>query len=318
MRTSWAALIVLSLVLSGCAEGEDKLEDGAEPATGAPDEGPSGDTVATPTPAATPRTSATAAPPSTTPTTAPAQAPEATATPIARVTDGPAGDVDRDGIPDALETSLASSCDIAGASCASLGLLPLEVGLRDLVFVQVGRGGIEQDWRLPASVWASTLTELANHSIRAQVADLGLRDDIDVEATWDDTANAGRYWHLWVLYDDPATAITTDASGSQTYNLIKIAERESELEMRATILHEAYHALLGDLRSHRSACTNEEIGGPSHSADPESVLYTSPECETNEGSVYRISADETAELREEPFDVFRQMNADDWFATSDG
>lgn len=306
-----------SILLAGCAGGEDFEEEEIDDEAGEPDTPTTTPTTSTAPPTSTtaPTTTTTSSTPPATPRPAATPTPATTPTPrdIPRVTDGPTGDIDRDGIPDSLETTLASNCTIAGRTCAQLAIEPPTIGTRDLIFAQIGRSGTEQNWRLPANVWTSAANELADHAIRAQVADLGLRDDINVEATWDDTENAGRYWHLWVIYNDPATAIATDTSGSQTYNLITIAERENDLEMRASILHEAYHALLGELRSGQSACTNDEIGGPTHSNDANSVLYTSPDCETNEGSIYELNANETRELAEDPFDVFRTMNAPDWF-----
>lgn len=224
----------------------------------------------------------------------------------------PFGDSDRDGIPDGLEQSLGTNCRLAGLTCAELGIQPPSIGARDLILVQVGRSGTEQNWRLRAAVWESTKMELANHSLAVQVIDVGIRDDINVSRAWTNPTNAGGYWVHWIFYDDPATAIAAGSAGMQLYDLITLAERDSVTEERATILHEVYHALLGSLRTHRSACVNEEIGGPGHSGDAESVLYTSPDCDTNEGKFFRLSAAEAEQLRDEPFAALQEMNTPEW------
>lgn len=226
-----------------------------------------------------------------------------------------ANDSDADGIPDARERALADACEIAGRPCAELGIEAPTVGVRDLVVVQVGRSGHERDWRYGDDVWESATSELANLSIALQVADVGRRDDIDVRAGWENPANDGRFWHLWVLYEDPATVETQEMSGTQEYDLITLAERGDPAEERATLLHELYHALLGDLDGGHSACADKEVGGPGHSADETSVLYTSPDCETGEAENFRLAPAELRELREDPFDVLTEMNGPGWAGT---
>lgn len=310
--------LMASLVLAGCATEESEPEAAADDVSPIPTVSPSStrplayeesdEDVPAPEEAAMvePTPAATAPPPASapgkfdmTPTTA-----------------APAGDSDRDGILDARERALAADCTVGGRSCADLGIKAPTVGVRDLVFVQLGRSGTMQDWRYPAAVWASVVEELANLSIVVQVADVGSRDDINVSSSWEDPSNDGKFWHLWVIYNDPATAVAEGSAGTQLYDLVTLAERGDVVEERATILHESYHALLGSLDGGRSLCTDEEVGGPSHSGDEGSVLYTSPDCETNEGSVFRLGESELRELREQPFAALAEMNEPGWPSAS--
>lgn len=334
--------LVASLLVAGCAAPEEEPA-GASGGDGAsnPDATPAGTTPThspTPSPAPDaagdeeafepgseeeaeqepadesdepPATTTPASPLAATPASTPPPAPPAVDM-GAPTTVAPADDTDRDGIPDSLERALGTSCTIEGRTCASLGLSPPTVGARDLIFLQVGRSGTMQDWRYSAAIWDGVKQEMANLSIVVQVADLGVVASYDRDARWSDTSRDGRFWTHYVIYNDPATAVTDDASGSQMYDEITLAERGDPIEERATILHEAYHALLGDLDGGRSTCANEEIGGPSHSADAGSVLYTSPDCETNEGNVYRLGRAELLELREKPFSVLTEMNEAGW------
>lgn len=311
MRKFLVGALMVSLLLAGCAAEEGDGEADMTDSTGDASTGSVGGAVVADGSGSTEGT------PPTTPATPPATPERNTVAADARRTDGPEGDIDLDGIPDALETSLKTECMIAGRPCSELGIQPPVVGQRDIVLVQVGRSGVEQNWRLPASVWASAGREVGSHGIHMQVADLGVRDDINVSATWEDTTNAGRYWFLWVVYDDPAKGVTTETSGSQLYDLITLMERADDAEMLATILHETYHAMMGNLTSPHSQCADEEVGGPGHSDDPESVLYTSPECESNDGSKFRLGASEAQELKGKPFDVFVEMNAEGWFGTTE-
>lgn len=311
------------LLLAGCAEDLPEEDPGLEGELDAAPDADADDPAGTPSPSApgaapSPRDAGTSSTPTASTTPAPSSGTSPTPSPgaprpIPEVRSGPPGDIDLDGIPDGTERALATRCEIAGATCASLGVAPPVVGHRDLVLVQFGRSGVERDWRLPERVWAQAKVELAEHAFHVQVADLGRRDDIQVEARWEDSSLASRYWHLWVVYDDPAKAVSEETAGSQKYDLITIQDRENDTEMLATILHETYHALLGELDSGRSACADPEVGGPGHSSDSGSVLYTSPGCETNDGSVYRLGRAETEELRTQPASVLREMNAPEWF-----
>lgn len=211
---------------------------------------------------------------------------------------------DLDGIPDALERSLATRCEIVGRSCADLGIEPPEPGYRDYVLVQVSRPGADQAWRLPQGVWDAFHEEVAQHGWRVQVADLGLRADVDVRKTWDDGANEGRFWFAWMTYD----AASPDTAGTNHYNWINMHLESDETELLQTLLHEVYHSVLGDLRAQQSRCPQEEVGGPGHSDDPASILYVPEDCDTEKVTSIKLGSGELAEMREEPFENLRLMN----------
>ncbi len=225
-------------------------------------------------------------------------------------------DSDLDGIPDAREADIASDCHIHGRTCASLGIQGPQVGVRDYVLVQYSRSGPDQDWRLSDWVWSEFDREMQERGIAYQVADLGLADDLDVVADWDDPANEGRFWVTYMGFD----AAEEESAGWNEYNHIMIQKltdvsgHELEREHRMTLLHEVYHSLLGDLDATWSTCNDEEAGGRGHSNDPRSILYVDADCESQlDLDKFDLGPAEDAELAARAFENIALMNHPSWW-----
>lgn len=217
-------------------------------------------------------------------------------------------DDDLDGIPDTLERDLTTSCMIAGRTCAELGVERPEVGTRDYVLVQFGRSGADQDWRLPDDIWADFHERSAAHGWRVQVADLGMRDDLDVRASWSDAANDGRFWFTWLTYDAPSE----DTAGWNELNWINLHLDDDPFELLQTLLHEVYHYVLGDLQGGHPRCADDEVGGAAHSDDRASILYVASDCDTEGVYSLALGQHELAPLDDNPFANLHAMNHEGW------
>lgn len=217
-------------------------------------------------------------------------------------------DDDLDGIPDPLERELSETCVIAGRTCEELGVTPPTTGERDYILVQFSRSGPSQDWRLPENVWDEFRQQFDVADARVQTVELGLRDDIDVKISWEDSANEGRSWFTWLTYDGPSE----DTAGWNDMNWINLHAEDDPEELLQTLLHEVYHSMLGDLSGNHSLCPDEEVGGIAHSNDPASILYVPQDCDTDDVTSITLGASEMAELTGEPFENLWTMNHPDW------
>ena len=116
---------------------------------------------------------------------------------------GEGEDTDLDGIPDVVEVYRQSHCVIANVTCEELGITPPTVGTRDLIVAHFHSGRDLAGYRVRDASWDHLETELADQGITLQVAQLGVRNDIDPEAIWDTTpfprtTEEDVFWHVWV------------------------------------------------------------------------------------------------------------------------